>query len=329
MSRYRQVESRIWVDEKFLDLSHGGKLAFLYLLTSPNTSSVGTVSTALASLETIWQTVPQTITPIITQTVREPFSELLSKGLIKHDSRVDLVVIVNFLKYNPPRNPNVAKAWGKAIDLIPECALQRDVVQEVKRFLKGYPKPFLEGFAKGLRKSFGQSSRNDMPIQEQEQEQDIIPPKSPKGGSRDASRRPKGNPVVDPEKDSEGKPWSGYFSSAEWTRVRTKYPDVEKYLRGGGPEGDPSRRTCVMLARGYIHLGQSKPGRAEADITEGWWDLVTSESYPNARRAIAHGLSALWFLGQSLPTVHAVIAFFDLPETKAFLAERKAVGRGA
>jgi hypothetical protein len=75
--------------------------------------------------------------------------------MAKHDGKACLMVLPNFLKYNRPESPNVVKAWGDSLDLLPECDLKTELITRVKAFAEALP----EAFAK------------TMPYQEQEQEQ--------------------------------------------------------------------------------------------------------------------------------------------------------------
>ncbi len=156
MSTYRKVDTRIWNDQKFRELSDSGKLGFFLLLTHPHMTSLGAMRATPGGLadELGW-------TP---EAFREAFQEALSKGLAKHDAKACCIWLPNFLKYNGPESPNVVKSWGKALDLIPECQLKNQCVQQVKGFVEGLSKAFSEALPEVFRKT--------MPNQEQEQEQE-------------------------------------------------------------------------------------------------------------------------------------------------------------
>ena len=155
MAHYRKIDTRIWNDEKFRDLSDSGKLAFFFLLTHPNMTSIGAMRATVPGLgaEKGWNT----------KAFQEAFGEALAKGMAKHDEKACVVWLPNFIRYNPPESPNVLKAWGAAIELLPECALTNQAIHAVKGFAEG----LTEGFAKALPEAFSKA----MPNQEQEQEQ--------------------------------------------------------------------------------------------------------------------------------------------------------------
>lgn len=159
MARYRKIDTRIWNDAKFMDLSKDGKLAFVYLLTHPNLTALGAMRTSIPGLaaEIQWTL----------EAFAKAFREAFDKGMVKHDERASFLWVPNFLKYNGPESPNVVKAWAKSFDLLPECSMKTELHQAVKDYTKGLPKAFVQAYNEAFRKS--------MPNQEQEQEQEKIP----------------------------------------------------------------------------------------------------------------------------------------------------------
>lgn len=164
MARYRKIDTRIWNDAKFMDLSKDGKLAFIYLLTHPNLTALGAMRTSIPGLAAEIQWTLEDFT--------KAFREAFDKGMLKHDERASFLWVPNFLKYNGPESPNVVKAWAKSFDLLPECSMKTELHQAVKDYVEGLPKAFMEAYGEAFRKS--------MPNQEQEQEQER---KNPAGKS--------------------------------------------------------------------------------------------------------------------------------------------------
>lgn len=156
MAHYRKIDSRIWNDRKFRSLSKDGKLVFFLLLTHPHMTALGAMRATPEGLaaEMGWPA----------KDFREAFEEALSKGMAKYDPHACFVWLPNFLKYNRPESPNVVKAWAAALDLLPECRLKDELIQDVKAFTEG----LTEAFQKALPEVFAKS----MPNQEQEQEQE-------------------------------------------------------------------------------------------------------------------------------------------------------------
>lgn len=160
MGRYRKIDTRIWNDEKFNELSDDSKLVFFMVLTHPNMTALGAMRHTIAGLaeEMGWST----------EAFREAFREAFLKGMIEHDSKASVIALPNFIRYNGPESPNVVKAWSTALDLLPESEVTNRVVMRAARLAKDKG----EGFAKALPEAFAKTSPKGMPNQEQEQEQE-------------------------------------------------------------------------------------------------------------------------------------------------------------
>lgn len=154
--KYRKISPRIWSDIKFRSVSDDAQLLFLFILTHPHMSSVGAIRASIPGIATEkgWEI----------ERTNKGFAELFQKGLLKHDISASAIIAPNFIKYNPPENPNVVKAWRNAFDELPECELIYEHFQLVKEFLEEFGEGFRIPFRKGISKS--------MPNQEQEQEQE-------------------------------------------------------------------------------------------------------------------------------------------------------------
>lgn len=155
MAHYRKIDPRMWNDEKFRSLSTHGKLAFCFLLTHPHMTALGAMRA----------TIPGLVAELGGEKgFAEGFREAFAKGLAKHDERASFVYLPRFLRYNPPESPNVVKAWAHSVDLIPECDLKTQLLQEVKGYVEGLSEAFREALPEAFAKG--------MPNQEQEQEQE-------------------------------------------------------------------------------------------------------------------------------------------------------------
>lgn len=163
--RYRKIEVRIWNDAKFRSLSKDGMLVFLFVLTHPNLTQVGTLR---ATIDGLASELPN-FTP---KGFAEGFRECLAKGLLKADEKACLIVAPNFLKHNRPENPNVVKSWAHIPDLTPECDLRDSHFAGVVLFVKGLSKGFVEALPEGFAKPYRKGMAYGMPNQEQEQEQE-------------------------------------------------------------------------------------------------------------------------------------------------------------
>nr|DAR01151.1 MAG TPA: replisome organizer [Caudoviricetes sp.] len=168
MARYRKIDVRMWNDRKFRELSDNGKLAFILLLTHPDTTQIGTIRTRVSNLadELGWQR----------DAMSHAIKEVTLNGMIDADEKAGLIVINNFLKYNAPSSPNAFKSWCELIDLMPECDLLDKHVARLKTFVDGLsvgmrnaiPNDLIDAIKDAMSRTNGQPCR----IQEQEQEQE-------------------------------------------------------------------------------------------------------------------------------------------------------------
>lgn len=134
MSHYRKIDVRIWNDRKFNNLTIEGKMAFIFILTHPNLTSVGAMRGTIEGLSAELKVFP------------EAFQEVLEEGMAEADPKANLIHAKNFLKYNKPESPNVVKAWGKAFDMLPECKIKTDIFEAIKGSIKDYGKAFQKAF---------------------------------------------------------------------------------------------------------------------------------------------------------------------------------------
>lgn len=170
MARYRKIDPRIWNDAKFSALSHEAQRAFFFVLTHPAMTALGAFRITREGMAAELGLAGKGFT--------EPFEELLAKGLVKYDESAFLLFVPNFLKYNPPENPNVIKSWEGSIDYLPECALLVEVLAKAND-CAGNTDAGAKAFAKTLGRVFETLSERysklfpkGMPKQEQEQEQE-------------------------------------------------------------------------------------------------------------------------------------------------------------
>ena len=234
MAHYRKIDPRMWNDEKFRTLSTEGKLAFVLLLTHPHMTALGAMRA----------TIPGLAAELGGKGFAEAFREVFAKGLAKHDEKASCVYLPRFLKYNKPESPNVVKAWAHSIDLIPECSLKGQLIQEVK----GYAEALPEAFGKALPEAFAKA----MPNQEQEQEQEQQQERRKKNGA--------GAPVV----QSEVRLSVPSLDHDVWQRWVAYRKEIGKPLRS------------ISLTAAAIELakyGLNQAAVVEQSIAQGWQGL--------------------------------------------------------
>ena len=98
MARYRSILTKIWKDEKFQNFSKDDKYLFLYLLSNEQTSESG-----------VYHITPKTIFQETDLPIEVAIKGLKSglQGAIEYDGKENLVWVVNFLKYQQNRSPNM------------------------------------------------------------------------------------------------------------------------------------------------------------------------------------------------------------------------------
>ena len=169
MARYRKIDVRIWNDRKFRELDDNAKLAFLLLLTHPDTNQLGFIRSRSVSLafDLGWQS----------DAMSNAIQTLCQMGMLMADEKAGLMFLPNFLKYNPPNGVNGAKSWAGLLDLLPECDLRDQALIRLKPLIDGLPEGTREGIPEDIMNAIRDAIRNGNPqpsrIQEQEQEQDI------------------------------------------------------------------------------------------------------------------------------------------------------------
>lgn len=156
MARYRKIDTRIWNDQKFNELSDNGKLAFFLLLTHPHLTPIGAMRASLPGLasELRW--------PF--EKLQEALNESYIHNMIQYDESASFIWIPNFLKYNQPESPNVIRSWENLLDYLPECTLKNHLIKHIKSHVLKMTLPFREALSITFDKN--------IPNQEQEQEQE-------------------------------------------------------------------------------------------------------------------------------------------------------------
>lgn len=138
---YHKIASNFWGDKKIRSWDQDTTFLALYLLTSPhkNTEGLFRLPQGYIAADLNWSL----------EHLNKPFSKLLNDGFIKYDEEVEVIYIVNALKYQIPQNPNQEKAAIKKLKTLPETDLLDEFIEKTVKYSKG--------FAKRLRKEFAKS----------------------------------------------------------------------------------------------------------------------------------------------------------------------------
>ena len=136
MGYYGKVFTRVWRDEKFRALPEDGRELFLYLLTSPHLNIVGFyyLPPAYAADDLQW--------PV--EKVHKCIGSI--EPLAKFDRANSVVLIPNYLKWNPFDNLNQAKGGAANLKDLPRTPLITEFRHVVGQFAKGYEAAFQDAW---------------------------------------------------------------------------------------------------------------------------------------------------------------------------------------
>ena len=133
-SRYAKVHNRIWRSQDFRQLNEDGKSLFIYLLTSPHLNMVGFYYLPLAYIADDLQW------PF--ERVAKGLRNCIERGVISYDHDTSVILIHNYLKYNPIENPNQAKGAVNILLEMPQTALFLDFLNcietHIERFINHF-----------------------------------------------------------------------------------------------------------------------------------------------------------------------------------------------
>ena len=136
MSYYRKLQSGIWNEGRFSDLSCDGKLLFFFLLTHPHMTALGAMRATVAGFasELNWSV----------ERLEGALSEASLKTQVLWDEKKPMVWLRDFLKDNPPESPNVVKSWESALSYLPDGSLKDQLIRETHALVLGLPVSFQE-----------------------------------------------------------------------------------------------------------------------------------------------------------------------------------------
>lgn len=112
MREYGVVFTSFWNHKKMRPLSEDGRVAALYLLTSPHSNSIGSylLPDGYAVDDLQWTR----------ERVSEALGELSQKGFAKRFADGRHIAVCDFIEWNEPENPNVLKAMVKQFNQLPD-----------------------------------------------------------------------------------------------------------------------------------------------------------------------------------------------------------------
>ena len=137
VGRYRKLFPRLWRDPDFRRLKPSTRELVLYLLSGPQTNSIGlfhfSVATAAEDLG------------VSVDTLRKGLADIGTTFDWRFDAEARVFYIPSWWRWNEPENPNVLKGNLKALSEIPPCGL----VDAFSRNLETLPETLHETFIEG------------------------------------------------------------------------------------------------------------------------------------------------------------------------------------
>lgn len=108
----------------------------LYLLTSPHRNIIGCyfLPEPYACFDLGW----------LPERFKKALDELLCVERVKYDEQYHIILIPNYLKFNPLENPNQVKSAIEKVNELPQTALFVDLISVLKAIDKPFVKPLLQ-----------------------------------------------------------------------------------------------------------------------------------------------------------------------------------------
>ena len=158
VTRYRRVRVRLWIESAFSKLTDGEKLVAMYLLSGPQTNSVGLYRLSSASAAEDLA--------ISTSQFRRRFDVVLQAFRWRYEVDSALFWNPEWIEENAPQNPNIVRAMRSAFDEIPDSPLKAEAAAATLEFLKTKGKAFGNAFGdpvlESVQESMGEPFRNDL-----------------------------------------------------------------------------------------------------------------------------------------------------------------------
>lgn len=124
MGDYRKVQTSIWNDEHFPFMSDDGKLVLLHVMTSFYSNAMGLYKCSIGALadEMRWDV----------ERYRVAFQEAVDAGFVAYDEAMHVIYLPQFLRDNPPANPNVLRGWAKKWLEVPKSRWKETFLWELE-----------------------------------------------------------------------------------------------------------------------------------------------------------------------------------------------------
>ena len=117
--RYQKIHSKLWEDEKMVELSSLAQLTYAYLLSNRHNNIMGFYQLAIPPGKMILGMMDMDV-------LEKHIEEIQTMDMVKYDKQNSLILINNFLKYNPIESPKILAAAHHRLLDIPKSELFYD-----------------------------------------------------------------------------------------------------------------------------------------------------------------------------------------------------------
>ena len=118
---FSRIDSKFWTDDKVTEMSPNARYLMMYLLTTPHRNMLGCYRLPKSYV--------MEDTGLTIERFTEAWSELLETGMVKYDDKTKMVLVCNFLKYNPIENQNQVKAAISKVEELHKTTLLSDIAE--------------------------------------------------------------------------------------------------------------------------------------------------------------------------------------------------------
>lgn len=129
---YSKIDTMFWKDLKNRTLTDDEKLMFLYILTCPHKNMLGLFVLPVAYIEADlgWNSESDRVSNRVFNTL----SSLRDKGYVLYDNEMQIILIKNYLKYNPLESSKQMTGAAKLLPEIPVTNLEDTLISILLKF---------------------------------------------------------------------------------------------------------------------------------------------------------------------------------------------------
>lgn len=161
---FTKLDSLLWTDSKYKTLSDDSRLLFIYVFSCNHRNVLGYYFLPIpyAAFDLGWSS----------ERVSKGLEELSQKGFITYNYETNMILVINFLKYNPLENPNQIKGAMKTLGTLPTDTIDIEFI-EVLEGLGDLLSPLIDEVYKQFGKGSERVSKGYGKQEEEEEEVEV------------------------------------------------------------------------------------------------------------------------------------------------------------